>query len=64
MNLLNWIISFFILAVIASILGFGGLAGTFAEVARVIAIVFIVLFLGGLVYRLLTGRAPPAGPVA
>jgi uncharacterized membrane protein YtjA (UPF0391 family) len=59
--MLNWIITFFILAVIAAFFGFSGLAGTFAEIAKFIAVIFVVLFIAGLVYRMITGRnaAPP-----
>lgn len=58
--MLNWIITFFILAVLAALLGFTGLAGTFAEIAKFIAVVFVVLFIAGLVYRMITGKR--AGP--
>lgn len=59
--MLNWIITFFILAILAAFLGFGGLAGTFSQVAQLLTAVFVVLFLASLVYRLLTGRSanPP-----
>ncbi|HEX7799400.1 MAG TPA: DUF1328 domain-containing protein [Asticcacaulis sp.] len=59
--MLNWIITFLILAVIAAFFGFGGLAGTFAGIAKFIAIVFVVLFIASLVYRMITGRSanPP-----
>jgi uncharacterized membrane protein YtjA (UPF0391 family) len=59
--MLNWIVTFFILAVLAAFLGFTGLAGTFAEIAKFIAIVFVVLFIASLVYRMITGRSanPP-----
>ncbi len=56
--MLNWIITFFILAVLAAIFGFGGLAGTFAEIAKFIAVVFVVLFVASLVYSMVTGRKP------
>lgn len=59
--MLNWMITFFILAVLAAIFGFGGLAGTFAEIAKFIAVVFVVLFVASLLYSLVTGRrtSPP-----
>jgi uncharacterized membrane protein YtjA (UPF0391 family) len=59
--MLNWIVTFFILAVLAAFLGFTGLAGTFAEIAKFIAIIFVVLFIASLVYRMITGRSanPP-----
>lgn len=56
--MLNWIVTFFILAVVAAVFGFGGLAGTFANVAQFLAMIFIVLFLASLIYSLITGRKP------
>lgn len=60
--MLNWVITFFILAVLAAIFGFGGLAGTFAEIAKFIAVVFIILFVASLIFGMVTGRRvnPPA----
>ncbi|MFT4091659.1 MAG: DUF1328 domain-containing protein [Asticcacaulis sp.] len=58
--MLNWIITFFILAVLSAVFGFTGLAGTFAEIAKFIAVIFVVLFIAGLVYRMVTGQK--AGP--
>jgi uncharacterized membrane protein YtjA (UPF0391 family) len=55
-TMLNWIITFFILAVVAAFFGFGGLAGTFADIAKFIAVIFVVLFVVGLIYRMVTGR--------
>lgn len=59
--MLNWMITFFVLAVLAAVFGFGGLAGTFAEIAKFLAIIFVVLFVAGLVYNMITGRkaTPP-----
>jgi len=54
--MLNYIITFFILAVLAAFLGFGGLAADFAGIAQFLAMIFVVLFLASLVYSLLTGR--------
>lgn len=54
--MLNLILTFFILAVLAAILGFGGLAGTFAGIAKFIAVLFVVMFVASLIYSLLTGR--------
>lgn len=56
--MLNWVVTFFILAVLAAILGFGGLAGTFAQIAQFLAIVFVVLFIASLFYSMLTGHRP------
>ena len=57
-TMLNWIITFFVLAVLAAVCGFGGLAGTFAEIAKFLAVVFVVLFVASLVYSIITGRRP------
>ena len=54
--MLNWVVSFFILAVLAAVLGFGGLAGTFADIAKFLAVLFVVVFALSLVYHLVTGR--------
>ncbi len=61
-KMLNWIITFFLMAVVAAILGFGGLAGTFAEIAKFLAVMFVILFVASLIYSLITGRRP-APPV-
>ena len=39
--MLNYVITFFILAIIASVFGFGGLAADFAVIARFLALIFI-----------------------
>ena len=59
--MLNWVITFFLLAVVAAFLGFGGLAGTFASIAKFMAVLFVILFVAGLVYSMVTGRSatPP-----
>ncbi len=61
--MLNWIITFFLLAVVAAVFGFGGLAGTFAEIAKFLAVIFVVLFVASLVYSMVTGRRPFAPPL-
>lgn len=53
--MLQYAFIFLILAIIAGILGFGVVSGTAAWIAEVLCVVFIVLFLIGL----LTGRRPP-----
>ena len=61
--MLHWIITFFVLAVIAAIFGFGGLAGTFASIAQFLAGLFVILFIAVLIYSLLTGRQAPTPPL-
>jgi uncharacterized membrane protein YtjA (UPF0391 family) len=55
---LSWIVTFFLMAVVAAIFGFGGLAGTFAGVAQFLAGIFVLLFIASLIYSLITGRNP------
>jgi uncharacterized membrane protein YtjA (UPF0391 family) len=51
--LLMWALAFFVIAVIAAILGFGFAAVTFAFVAKIIFYIFIVLFLISLIGHLM-----------
>lgn len=57
--MLRYAITFFILAIIAAIFGFGGLAGSLESIARFLAMLFVVLFVISLIYSMLTGRRPP-----
>lgn len=54
--MLNYVITFFILAVIAAVFGFGGLATDFANIAQFLAVLFVVLFIASLIYSVITGR--------
>ncbi|WP_346898777.1 DUF1328 domain-containing protein [uncultured Roseibium sp.] len=57
----GWAITFLIVALVAAVLGFGGIAGTAVSIAKLIFFVAIVLFAISLVYGLITGRRPPVG---
>ena len=54
--MLQYVIIFFVMAVLAGFLGFGGMASQFGEIAKFLAVVFVGLFIGTLVYSLITGR--------
>ena len=54
--MLNYVVTFFILAVLAAFFGFGGLAADFAGIAKFLAGIFVILFVASLIYSLLTGR--------
>jgi uncharacterized membrane protein YtjA (UPF0391 family) len=54
--MLSYAVLFLVIAIIAGILGFGVIAGTAALFARVLFLVFLVLF----VASLLRGRRPNA----
>jgi uncharacterized membrane protein YtjA (UPF0391 family) len=55
--MLNWALTFLIVALIAAVFGFGGIAADAAWIAQVLFVVFLVLFL----VSALTGavRRPP-----
>jgi len=57
--MLSWAITFLVVALIAAELGFGGIAGTAIEIAKIIFFVAIILFLITAVMSLVRGRAPP-----
>ena len=54
----GWAISFLIIALIAAVLGFGGIAGLSIEIAKIIFFVAIVLFVVSAVVGLARGRSP------
>ncbi|MCE3231897.1 MAG: hypothetical protein K0R98_154 [Rickettsiaceae bacterium] len=54
--MLEWAIIFFILAVIAAVLGFRGLAGTFTSIAKFLTLIFVILFVCSLLYSIITGH--------
>jgi uncharacterized membrane protein YtjA (UPF0391 family) len=59
MALLKWALIFLVLAAIAAVLGFGGVAQGFEDVAKVLFFVFLVVFaiiglLGVTVFRSIT----------
>src|SRR2546430_15640151 len=54
-TMLSWAITFLVIAIIAAVLGFGGIAGTAAGIAKVLFFVFLVLFVISLFFG--RGRA-------
>jgi uncharacterized membrane protein YtjA (UPF0391 family) len=54
--MLSWVVTFLIVALIAGILGFGGIAGASVEIAKIIFFVAVVLFLVSAVVGLARGR--------
>lgn len=47
---------FLVFALIAGLLGFTGIAGQSMYIARILFFIFLVVFLVGLLYSLLTGK--------
>jgi uncharacterized membrane protein YtjA (UPF0391 family) len=54
-KMLNWALGFFVIALVAAILGFGGIAVAAAGIAKILFFIFLILFVvalvGGLVRR-------------
>jgi uncharacterized membrane protein YtjA (UPF0391 family) len=56
--MLRWALAFFVLALIAALFGFGGLASTAAGIAKTLFYVFLIVFLVSLVFGLTASRRP------
>jgi uncharacterized membrane protein YtjA (UPF0391 family) len=57
--MLRWALIFFIVAIVAALFGFGGIAATASGIAQILFYVFLVLFLVSLLFGLAGGRKPP-----
>jgi uncharacterized membrane protein YtjA (UPF0391 family) len=56
--MLGWAITFLIVALVAALLGFGGIADFAVDIARIIFFVAIILFVISAVVTLIRGRSP------
>ena len=56
--MLGWAVTFLIVALVAAVLGFGGVAGTAMEAAKIVFFVAVALFLISAVMGALRGRSP------
>ena len=57
-TMIGWAVTFLVVAVIAALLGFGGIAGTAMEAAKIVFFVAIALFLISAVFGVMRGRSP------
>lgn len=57
--MLRWAVTFLVIALIAGVLGFGNIAGTSTEIARILFFVFLILFIVAALSNALRGRTPP-----
>ena len=57
--MLGWVLTFLVLALIAALFGFGGIASTFAGIAQVLFVVFLVLLVVALIFGGMRRRRPP-----
>lgn len=51
-------LAFLVLAIIAAIFGFGGIAAGATSIAKTLFFVFLVLFIISFVFNLMRGRSP------
>jgi uncharacterized membrane protein YtjA (UPF0391 family) len=56
--MLNLVVTLLIIALIAAVLGFGGIAFASVEIAKVIFFIVLLLFLISLVFGAVGGRRP------
>ena len=54
--MLRWALGFFVVALIAALLGFGGIAAAAAGIAKFIFSIFVILFIASLLAHLLRGN--------
>ena len=57
--MLGWALTFLLLAIIAGALGFGGVAALSTDIAQVLFLLFIVLFVVTVLGSALRGKRPP-----
>jgi uncharacterized membrane protein YtjA (UPF0391 family) len=55
-SMLGWALTFLVIALIAALLGFGGIAGTAVGIAKIIFFVAIALFLIAAIAGAIRGR--------
>lgn len=57
--MLGWALVFLVVALIAGLFGFTGLAVASAGIAQILFYIFVVLFVVSSIVYLIRGRAPP-----
>jgi len=57
--MLGWALTFLVVALIAAVLGFGGIAGAAVDIAIIIFYIAIILFVIAAVVGFMRGRSPP-----
>ncbi|HJS06380.1 MAG TPA: DUF1328 domain-containing protein [Pirellulales bacterium] len=56
--MLGWAITFLIVALVAAVLGFGGIASFAVDIAKIVFFVAVVLFVISAIIALIRGRTP------
>ncbi len=57
--MLYWALVFFVVAIIAAVFGFGGIASASAGIAQLLFFVFLALLVISLIVHVVRGRSPP-----
>lgn len=57
--MLGWALCFFMIAIISGMLGLGGIASATANIAEIIAVIFMALFAGTVLAQAITDRNQP-----
>jgi len=57
--MLNWAVTFLVVALIAALLGFTSIAGTAIGIAKILFFVFLILFVVSLLANGFRGRGAP-----
>jgi len=60
--MLNWAVTFFVVAIIAALLGLGGVAGMSADIAWMLAVIGVVVLAIGVIGRVIGGGGRPLVP--
>ena len=56
--MLGWALTFLVIALIAAVLGFGGIAFAAVEIAKIVFFVALILFLIALLFGAMRGPGP------
>ncbi len=56
--MLSWALTFLIVAIIAALFGFGGIAAAATDIARILFFIFLVLFVVSLLFGIIRRRPP------
>lgn len=57
--MLRWALTFLVVAIVAAVFGFSGIAAGAASIAQVLFYLFLALFIFALLIRMLPGRSAP-----
>lgn len=56
--MLRWALTFLVVALIAGVFGFGGIASASAGIAQILFFIFVALFILAMVARAVQGKPP------